>query len=349
MKKHLIFLTFIFIIISNFSCQKFDLSNLSDVIYVRNNGADMPAYIYGNGSEKVFIIILHGGPGGNGLEYRTGTAMEELEKHYAMVYWDQRGQGLSQGKYDSTHVTIDQMVEDLHALVLILKYKYGNDINLFLLGHSWGGTLGTAYMLKDDYQNELKGWIEADGAHDIPLLNKEALKMFIEIAEQQISVANSTDDWQAILDWASQIDTNNISIEQGGEINSNGHSAENYLYYDGIIAEGDIDFTIRDMLIFYHQNFFTSSISGAYTTNYLYNEVETTSYTAQLETITTPCLFLWGKYDFVVPTQLGYDAYNKVNTTEKEIIIFEYSGHSPMVNEPDKFAKVIIDFVEKYK
>ncbi|MFK8046387.1 MAG: alpha/beta hydrolase, partial [Crocinitomicaceae bacterium] len=68
-----------------------------------------------------------------------------------------------------------------------------------------------------------------------------------------------------------------------------------------------------------------------------------------LNKITIPSQFLWGKYDFVVPPAVGVDAYNRVSSVNKEIIIFEKSGHSPMSNEPVKFANSIIDFVELYK
>ena len=57
-----------------FSCSKDEnISELSDTIFVRHKNADMPAYIHGNGSEKTFLIILHGGPGGFGLAYRSNT------------------------------------------------------------------------------------------------------------------------------------------------------------------------------------------------------------------------------------------------------------------------------------
>jgi len=59
----------------------------------------MPAYLYGNFDSKTFIVLLHGGPGGNGLEYRSGKYAEMLEEQFAMVYWDQRGQGNSRGNY----------------------------------------------------------------------------------------------------------------------------------------------------------------------------------------------------------------------------------------------------------
>ena len=81
----------------------------------------------------------------------------------------------------------------------------------------------------------------------------------------------------------------------------------------------------------------------------LNDEIEKTSLTSKLTNITQPCLFLYSKYDFVVPSKLGFDAFNTVNTSEKSIIIFDHSGHSPMSNEPSTYAPAIIAFVNKYK
>ncbi len=343
---------FSFLIISSLftsiSCNKEKLSELSDVIYVRNNGADMPAYIYGNGVEKVFIIVLHGGPGGNGLEYRYGQYAEDLEEKFAMVYWDQRGQGMAQGNYDDEDVTISQMANDLYCLVLILKHKYGNDIKPFIMGHSWGGTLGSYFMITDDYQELVSGWIEVDGAHDIPKLNIEAVKMFRNIATEQISDRNSVNAWQDILEWANEIDTANISNDMSGEINTKAYEAEELLKESGIVLRSGSKPSISSIL-FSPNNSITSSISGNFTGNHLNDEIESTSLTDRLQLIQKPCLFLWGKYDFVVPPQLGIDAFNNVNTTDKRIVIFNNSGHSPMDNEPKQFVSEIVNFIETYK
>lgn len=349
LKKTTIILSLALIILISACHEKADLTNLSETIYISNEGADMPAYIHGNASEKVFILVLHGGPGGNGLEYRMGLSSEELEKKYALVYWDQRGQGHAQGHYFFEDVTIDKMADDLNFLVMALKQKFGSDIKIFLLGHSWGGMLGTAYLLKDDYQHNITAWIDADGAHDIPLLNKEAIKLFRQVANEQINLGNSIEAWQEIYDWANAVDTNNITIEIGGEINSNGHQVEGYLKKDEVLTQGEYGDPIRDMLIAYQTNIFTSSIAGGITSAILYEEIENTAKTNQLEKITIPCLFLWGKYDFVVPPQVGVIAFNKVSSTEKEFVLLETSGHSPMVNQPYIFNEAIIDFVEKYK
>lgn len=318
---------------------------MSEVIYVRNEGADMPAYVYGNGASKVFILVIHGGPGGNGLEYRCGQFANDLEEDYAMVYWDQRGQGSSHGHYEGSDVSVKQMVDDLQALVFALKFNYGSDISVFLMGHSWGGSLGTAYMITGENQYDVDGWIEVDGAHDIPLLNKEALKMFRRIGAAEILSLNNVSFWTEMISFAATAEIGGISIEEGGEINSRAYEAE------GMID--DIEFSgcgggLRPLL-FSPSNLVTSGISGNNTSSLLLNEAETLAYTSRLKDIKQPCLFLWGKYDFVVPPALGESAYNNVGTEDKELIIFENSGHSPMDNEPDAFVEAVKTFVEKYK
>jgi pimeloyl-ACP methyl ester carboxylesterase len=330
------------------SCSKTaELStNQSDVMYVRNKGADMPAYIYGNAASKVFIVLIHGGPGGNGLEYRGGQYAEELETDYAMVYWDQRGQGMSQGNYPTEDITINTMAEDLFVLVKSLKYRYGTDIKVFLLGHSWGGMLGTAYMINPTYQAEVAGWIESNGAHDIPLLNTNAIRMFKEIGQQQIAQGVAVADWQEMVDFANTVDTSNISNEEGGKINEFGFKAESIHseVFQGTITNDQSAF---QQVFFNPTNPLTSYLIGNNTAYLLENEVESTSLTNQLYKITQPTLLLWGKYDFVVSPALGYSAYDLISSTDKELVIFEHSGHSPMDNEPTPFVAAIKQFVER--
>jgi pimeloyl-ACP methyl ester carboxylesterase len=268
-----------------------------------------------------------------------------MEEKYAMVYLDQRGQGASQGNYNEADVTLQQFSDDIYALVKFLKQKYGQDISVFLMGHSWGGTTGTHALLNTDVQNEIKGWLEVDGAHDIPLLNKEAIKMFIEIGNQELTNGNNTERWQAIVDFANGVDTNNITIDEGGQINSFGFEAEG-LIADIHEGEGGTP----------SHGFLTSPIasvagllSGNLTASAILEETEAAAMTNEIGKITIPTIFLWGKYDFVVPPALAYTAFEKVNTTEKEVIIFEHSGHSPMDNEAELFASTVEQFVEKYK
>lgn len=327
------------------SCSE-DLAEVSETIYVQRDKVKMPVYMRGNVASKVIILVVHGGPGGSGYEYRSGKYAETLESKYGMAYWDQRGQGMAQGKFGDNDLTVDIMVDDLRAVVLALKEKYGDETGIFLFGHSWGGTLGTAFMVKDDYQKHVKGWIESNGAHDIPKLNKDAIIMFRQVAQQQIDAGNSVSQWTDILSWANGVDTSNISTDQGGEINSKGFEAEDFLANDGVLSKGDDG----SMNIFSSPiNMLTSLISGNSTSNKLHDEVENTALTDQLHKITTPTLLLWGQYDFVVPPALGQDAKDKIQASDVSLVLFTKSGHSPMNNEPDLYTDEIIKFIERNK
>ena len=327
------------------ACKKDSISsNHQEVLNVRNNGADMPAYVHGNAASKTFVIVVHGGPGGNGLEYRSGTYAEQLEEKVAMVYWDQRGQGMSHGKYSTNDVTIGQMADDLYALVNIVKHRYGSDSKVYLLGHSWGGTLTAAFMTRKHYQHSVDGWIEANGAHDLPMLNKSAVEMFRTIGQDHINRGVNADQWQPIVDFANSVDPNNISVEQAGEINGHGHTAEGLV--DAVRQGSGAAGGLIKYVFASPTNPLTSALSGSATSNLLLQEVEAANYTPQLKNITVPCLFLWGRYDFVVPPELGYSAYAEVSSAQKELVIFEESGHSPMDNEPDKFVDEVLDFVQ---
>jgi pimeloyl-ACP methyl ester carboxylesterase len=339
------FLILLLISITISSCQDDTLSGLNETIYVKNNGADMPVYVRGNGASKCFVILVHGGPGGNGLEYSTGVSQDLLEEKYAFAYWDQRGQGMAQGHYSQAEITIGQMVDDLKAVVLTMKKHYGSDSKIFVLGHSWGGTLGTAFMIDDANRALVDGWIEADGAHDIPKLNIEAVKMFRAISGEQIVEGNNIAKWQAISEWAKAIDTNAISTDEGGEINTKAYEAEQMLLDDGILESGDNSFAPLSG----PTNMLTSWLMGNYTSGVLHDEVEASAMTDALHLIDVPCLFLWGKYDFVVPPQLGIDAFNEVTSADKELVIFQFSGHSPMVNEPERFTAEISEFIDRNK
>ena len=344
--KYLIIIITVFLTIG---CNK--VANLSvdmnETLYVSRNNADMPAFVRGNGESNVFILVLHGGPGGNGLEYRTGTYAKMLEEKYAMVYWDQRHQGNAHGHLKQDDVSIDEMVEDTHLLIRTLKKRYGEGISVFLLGHSWGGTLGTAYMIKENYQHELKGWIEVDGAHDIPKLNTELVKMIQDIGGAEILAGNNVDQWNEMITFVNGLDTLNISSDESGTLNGYGHTIEGLL--NQIAAGEESSESLMKYLFFSPNNPMSTGISGNTLPNKFQEEVEAKAMTADLHKITIPTLLQWGKYDFVVPPALGYSAFNEISSTNKYLKIYNSSAHSPMNNEPVEFAQDIIDFVELYK
>ncbi|WP_299123035.1 alpha/beta hydrolase [uncultured Winogradskyella sp.] len=327
-----------------FSCSKdINFSDLNDTIFVRHRNADMPAYIHGNGSEKIFLIILHGGPGGIGLAYRSNTIKSGIEKECAVVYFDQRGSGMAQGSYSESGINIDIMAEDILALVKVIKYKYGNDSRFFLMGHSWGGTLGPATLLKD--QSDFLGWIDVDGAHNPKGIYAEYIANFNTVAAEQIEAENDINYWESVIDLVNNV-APQYNRDDISKLNNEAFEAENVLQDRGIInADADSDdntiFKYTPLTIIWNANNTQSILDTD-----LFQNID---YKDRLSEITIPSLVLWGRYDMVVPIQFAQDSFDNLGSSEKELVIFENSGHSPMSTEPALFAEKVIAFINENK
>nr|WP_299173209.1 alpha/beta hydrolase [uncultured Allomuricauda sp.] len=318
------------------------LNDLDATVFVRHKGSDMPAYIKGNANEKIFLITLHGGPGGLGLGFR-GNAFNQIEDNYGVVYFDQRGSGMSQGNYSEDDVTIDVMAEDVLALVNVIKRIYGNDSRFFLLGHSWGGALGPAALLKD--QSEFLGWINVDGSHSPKDLYFEYIRNFERVAAAQIELGNSVPFWESVYDELDNVDANTVTLDDFNQLNTLAFDAEEYLNDDGIInnaENGNVKVSDYNVLTFIWNLLKIQSILDE-------DIIGELSFTERLSEITIPSLILWGRYDMVVPEFYAQEAFDNLGSSEKKLVFFERSGHSPMFTEPNLFAEEVIQFMNQNK
>ena len=101
------------------------------------NGRIFHAETFGNVSSAV-VVIVHGGPG---WDYRGLLSLKDLSDEYYVVFYDQRGTGLSP-RVDPGELTLDSSLDDLDAIV----GHFGKGWKVDLIGHSWGAMLVAAYL-----------------------------------------------------------------------------------------------------------------------------------------------------------------------------------------------------------
>jgi len=330
-------------------CDKnsYELNHKSnDFFFLRNEGADMPVCVRGNTLSKKMIILLHGGPGGGGIGGYILKAFELLEQDYGVVYWDQRSSGSSQGHFGIEKINKDQFVEDLSKLVVLIKYKYGNDIDYYFLGASWGGYLGMAYLIDYNNQGNIKGMINVGGAHNILLVGNESKHKLIRYGKNFINNSINKGDWTEIVTWCENKDTIQTNDEYL-KINSFAVNAEINLLGDSIDV---IEPNIMDQLKFqffspYSQN---SAIRNAkqIQKSPLVKNFYKLNLSPELYKITIPVLFIGGKHDLIVPNEVLYEAHSKINSEIKEIVILDKSGHFPDKSQPENFYNAITEFIE---
>jgi len=230
------------------------------------------------------------------------------------------------------------------ALVKVMKRKYGNDSRFFLLGHSWGGTLGTATLLKD--QSDFKGWIEVDGANNPAGLYNQYIETFTTTANMQIGLGNSINFWESILKFVSEVDP--ISNKNDFlELNSKSFDLEEQLINDGFLNNQEES----DNLVYVY-NALTAIWNSNQLASILVDEqclFQTTNFTSRFPEIKIPSLFISGKYDMTVPVVSAEIAFENIGSDVKELRIFERSGHSPIASEPQRFAEEVLRFMEQNK
>jgi proline iminopeptidase len=118
------------------------------------NGTMLHAETFGN-PDSAMVVVLHGGPGS---DYRHLLNCKELASQgYYVIFYDQRGSGLSK-RHSKSSYSIQVMVDDLSAV--IAHYRKSNNQKVFLLGHSWGAILATAFINK--YPTTIGGTILAE-------------------------------------------------------------------------------------------------------------------------------------------------------------------------------------------
>lgn len=347
MMKNIIYLLFLTLSIIGCNTPDFELnSNVDEHFFLEHNDAIMPIHIRGNSASKSFCIMLHGGPGDSGIQGFYETKMfDKIEEEVAVVYYDQRCAGLSQGNCDPEALEVSMFVEDLDKLIELLRIKYGEDISLFLLGHSWGATLALDYLVNGENKGFLNGCIQSNGSHNIPLLSEVQQKYLLSYSEEQISLDNSALVWQEIRD--NIIDLDPTEFWDRLDILSECYKTLAPLLEANIVASAE---TRVENILGYFGDYLIASHNSLINDNQpFYTKLVEYDITKDLDEITTPISLLWGRHDIVHPPDMAIDIFENIDHAEKELYFFERSHHAPMAHENVLFQEKAIEFILKHK
>lgn len=112
------------------------------------NNAQLHSEAFGH-PDSSMVVCIHGGPGS---DYRYMLNCADLSTYgYRVVFYDQRGSGLSQRFSENSYTSLglaalDVLYDELSGV--IAHYRTDPDQKVVLIGHSWGAMLATAYAGK---------------------------------------------------------------------------------------------------------------------------------------------------------------------------------------------------------
>jgi proline iminopeptidase len=120
---------------------------------IQVNGTHLHAEVFGPQTAPT-VMVLHGGPGS---DYRNLLPLKALaDEGYRVVFWDQRGAGLSE-RHDGNTYTMAGYLEDLRQVVDMTTTPGQPFV---FIGHSWGAMYATWFINEHgDYGGRLKGAI----------------------------------------------------------------------------------------------------------------------------------------------------------------------------------------------
>src|SRR6476660_5120670 len=115
--------------------------SISEKIHVKINGLEQGMFIKSTDGTNPVLLVVHGGPGMPDY-FLTQRYPTHLEDDFTVVWWEQRGTGISYGPgIPPESMTIEQFVADTLAVSDYLRGRFAKE-KIYLLGHSWGTFIG---------------------------------------------------------------------------------------------------------------------------------------------------------------------------------------------------------------
>ena len=335
-------------------CERFESVPEADTFFhVKIAGTELPVWVKGNTASGKHIIFINGGPGLTTLDIARADLLgwtEGLEEEFAMVYYDQRGTGNVAGNLDESTINIEQYVRDLDAIVEVLLAQYDAP-KVFLMGHSYGGYIGANYLMTDQLQDKISGWISIDGSYNFDFETTWGYRweFLFNIANEEIAKGNDTVYWQEVVDWALAnpvIETDQQKDDWRRYIGNPGEI---------ILPDEVLELTARQIL----QVLFASSYNPlpAYASSNLFDTFKTlirasegVNLTDSVTAIEIPTLFVQGRYDDLITPESSTEVLGNYGTDslDKSYVLLPNSGHEPFLNEPEAFKNAVLDFVRRY-
>ena len=312
--------------------------SISEKLSVPINGVQQGMVIRGQNASNPVLLWVHGGPGmpDYPLTQQYPTDLEDL---FTIVWWDQRGAGLS---YDSDipaeTMTIEQFVDDTLAVTDYLRERFEQD-QIYLLGHSWGS------------------YIAIQAAAQSP----ERYKAYLGMAQMvhQLESERIAYDYMLVA-YRERGDTDMVRKLEAAPVTMAGGTPDAYLkvrdtamHQLGIGTTHDMKsvitgiflaswrfrgYTVGEKVDLWRGRAFSRSFG-------LWDQFIRVDLRQTIPALQIPVYFLEGKYDYTCLTSLARDYFQQLQAPAKGFYVFDNSAHSPLLEEPQEAHRILEDIL----
>jgi pimeloyl-ACP methyl ester carboxylesterase len=304
-------------------------------------GIEQAILVQGEKESNPVLLFLHGGPGVPLIPFvRDVDAHAKLQKHFVMVYWDQRGAGYS---YHSgipvESMNIAQFLADTYELVDILRTRFQTS-KIYLVGHSWGSLLGVLTVAR--HPELFYAYVGIGQAVDLRE-NEHASYQFA------VEAATKTDNRRALQQLTAigpppypsykEMLVERKWVQRLGGGNRTTNTYPTFLL-GSVSSASSTTISFGDALDWLPGPYFSLK--------HLWQELQSVNLFRQAPTLDVPVYFLAGRHDYYAPSLIVQRYYHELSAPKgKTFIWFEHSAHTPPAEEPDKFYDILVNTVLK--
>ncbi len=308
--------------------------SIAELITVDINGHDLALMIRGHDVQNPVLLFLAGGPGGSEMGAMRNH-LPELEEHFTVVTWDQRGTGTSYDQLDPTDTyTLDSAIDDTIAVTDHLRERFGQD-RIYLAGQSWGTALGVLAVQQ----------------------RPELFRAFIGAGQMVDLLETDTIFYEDTLEWA-EANGNGGLVDELERIGpppyddmldyetALSYEHEVYPYDHSANSEGEGGFS---------ENFFVSEYAlidqvhllGAFmdTFSVVYPQLQDIDFRRTATGFDIPVFFVQGAHEADGRAEPFAEWYPMIDAPTKDLTVLATSGHRPLWEQPDEFVDYMVDTV----
>jgi pimeloyl-ACP methyl ester carboxylesterase len=307
-------------------------NSLSEKIFVEINGVKQGMFIKSKDVNHPVLLYLHGGMPDYFLSEDYPT---QLEENFTVVWWEQRGSGISFDKsIEKDSITDEQLIEDTVVLTNYLRERFHQE-KIYLMGHSGGTYFGIqaaaqnpelfyAYIAVAQITDQLRSEMIAREYMISEYSKLGNVKMVEKLNAAPVTMENgASHEYQGIRD--------NAMHALGIGTMHNMHSILYGLFLPSLRFK---EYSLSDKF-----NLWRAKIRNGISV--IWEKALASDLRTQVTHLDIPIYFFEGIYDYTCNYSLAKDYFNKIEAPVKGFYTFQNSAHSPIFEEPDLVEKIM--------
>lgn len=273
---------------------------------VHTHDVDLGYETFGSRGDALPVIAVNGGPGLSHAYMLMNDMWQHVARSRFVVFYDQRGTGASKKLAPDAPQTIEAQVADLDAVRAELKLD-----KVALVGDSFGGLLAMAFAAA--HPEHVAKLVLSDSA-------PPAWKDFVHLLPQTFPDIEEQD----------ATETKRLGADTAAAARASLRNHFRMIFYspekrDAYMAKmGDLGYE--------------PSVGAAVS-----KATENIDLNPTLSRFSFPTLVITGRYDMNVAPLVAWNIAHKIPGAK--IVFFEQSSHLPSYEEPEKYQRVLEDFL----